>query len=78
MISRLYELTLARKPRLDELRLTQNFLKAQAAVIRDRIARGETVSKLKDLPKGVDEATAAAWIDLCLATMNLNEFVYVK
>jgi Protein of unknown function (DUF1549)/Protein of unknown function (DUF1553)/Planctomycete cytochrome C len=78
MISRLYELTLARNPRLDELRLTQNFLKGQAAVIRDRIARGEMVSKLRDLPKGVDEAMAAAWVDLCLATMNLNEFVYLN
>ena len=78
MISRLYELTLARKPRLDELRLTQNFLRGQAAVIRDRIARGETASKLQDSPKGADEATAAAWVDLCLATMNLNEFVYLK
>jgi hypothetical protein len=78
MISRLYELTLARKPRLDELRLTQNFLKGQSAVIRERIARGETVAKLKDLPKGVDEAMAAAWVDLCLATMNLNEFIYLN
>src|SRR5262245_16832143 len=78
MISRLYELTLARNPRLDELRLSQSFLKGQAAVIRDRIARGETVSKLRDLPKGVDEAAAAAWVDLCLATMNLNEFVYLN
>jgi hypothetical protein len=81
MIARLYELTLARKPRPDELRLTQNFLKGQSAVIRARIARGETVSKPQDLPNGpksMDEATAAAWVDLCLATMNLNEFVYVK
>ncbi|HKQ74083.1 MAG TPA: PSD1 and planctomycete cytochrome C domain-containing protein [Blastocatellia bacterium] len=78
MISRLYELALARKPRLDELRVTQNFLKGQAAVIRERAARGETVAKLNGLPKNVDEATAAAWVDLCLATMNLNEFVYVK
>jgi mono/diheme cytochrome c family protein len=81
MISRLYDLTLARKPRPDELRLTQNFLKAQAAVIRGRIARGETVSKPQHLPKGpngMDEATAAAWVDLCLATMNLNEFVYLN
>jgi uncharacterized protein DUF1553/uncharacterized protein DUF1549/cytochrome c len=81
MISRLYELTLARKPRPDELRLTQNFLKEQASLIRDRLARGEPVSKPQDLPKGpksMGEATAAAWVDLCLATMNLNEFVYVK
>jgi hypothetical protein len=78
MIFRLYELTLAREPRLDELRLTQNFLKGQASVIRERIARGESVSKLKDLPNGVDEAMAAAWVGLCLATMNLNEFVYLN
>jgi hypothetical protein len=78
MISRLYALTLARKPRLDELRLTQSFLKGQAAVIRERIARGEAVARLKELPKGVDEATAAAWVDLCLATLNLNEFVYLN
>lgn len=78
MISRLYELALARKPQLAELRLTREFLKGQAAVIRDRVARGEAVAKLKDLPKGVDEAAAAAWVDLCLATMNLNEFVYVR
>jgi hypothetical protein len=77
-ISRLYELTLARKPRPDELQLTRNFLKAQAAVIRDRIERGAPVSKLKDPPHDIDDATAAAWVDLCLATMNLNEFVYVK
>jgi len=78
MISRLYCLALARKPRLDELRLTQSFLKGQAAVIRDRAARGETIAKLNGSPKSVDEATAAAWVDLCLATMNLNEFVYLK
>jgi hypothetical protein len=78
MISRLYELTLAREPRPGELRLTQSFLKGQAAVIRDRIARGEMVSKLRDLPNGVDGAVAAAWVDLCLATMNLNEFIYLK
>jgi hypothetical protein len=81
MISRLYELTLARGPRPDELRLTQNFLKGQAAVIRDRIAGGATVSKIQGAPKGqksMDEATAAAWVDLCLATMNLNEFVYLN
>jgi cytochrome c553 len=78
MISRLYELTLARKPRPDEFRLTQNFLKGQAALIRDRIARGEPVSKTQGAPKGLDDGTATAWVDLCLAMMNLNEFVYLN
>ncbi len=78
MMTRLYELALARTPRPVELRATQSFLRDQTAIIRGRIARGEAVVKLKDLPKGVDVATAAAWVDLCLATMNLNEFVYLN
>jgi hypothetical protein len=78
MIAKLYDLTLARRPRLVELRVTQRFLQDQAAIIRGRIARGEAVTKLKDLPKQVDPAVAAAWVDLCLATMNLNEFVYLN
>ncbi len=78
MITRLYELALARTPRPVELRAVQSFLKDQAAIIRGRATRGEAVTKLKDSPKGVEVAAAAAWVDLCLATMNLNEFVYVK
>lgn len=78
MITRLYELTIARKPRVDELLVTRDFLKEQAAVIRGRIAHGEAVSKPHGAPKTMDAAIAAAWVDLCLATMNLNEFVYVN
>ncbi len=78
MITRLYDLTLARRPQIAELRVTRSFLKDQAPIIRQRIARGEAVTKLNDLPKSADAAVAAAWVDLCLATMNLNEFVYVR
>ncbi len=78
MITRLYELALARKPQLTELKSSREFIKGQTAIIRGRLARGEPVVKLNALPNGVDEATAAAWVDLCLATMNLNEFVYVN
>jgi cytochrome c553 len=78
MMTRLYELALARAPRPAELRATQSFLNDQAAIIRGRVARGEAITRLKDLPKGADGARAAAWVDLCLATMNLNEFVYLN
>ncbi len=78
MIGKLYELALGRKPKLEELKITQAFLKDQTAVIRGRLARGETVAKLNELPEAVDKARAAAWVDLCLATMNLNEFVYLN
>lgn len=78
MIARLYELALGRLPRPAELRLTRTFLKDQTAVIRGRIAGGEKIAEVKTALKSVDGATAAAWVDLCLATMNLNEFVYVR
>jgi cytochrome c553 len=78
MIARLYELALARKPQIAEVRLTQSFLKDQTAIIRGRIARGEHVVKFDELPKSIDAAIAAAWVDLCLATLNLNEFVYLN
>ncbi len=77
-IARLYELTLGRAPRADEYRATHAFLKEHTTILRDRQARGETIVALHDLPKNIDAITAAAWVDLCLATLNLNEFVYVK
>ena len=78
MITRLYELAFARRPQPAEFRAAQEFLRGQTAILRGRIARGEAVVKLTGLPKGIEGAKAAAWVDLCLATMNLNEFVYVK
>jgi mono/diheme cytochrome c family protein len=78
MIRTLYELTLGRAPSAEELKSTQAFLKAHAAILRDRKAQRERIAEVKDLPKDIDAITAAAWVDLCLATLNLNEFVYVK
>jgi mono/diheme cytochrome c family protein len=78
MIARLYELALSRPPRAEEQKATQTFLKAHTALIRQRIVRRESVVQLQSLPETIDAATAAAWVDLCLATLNLNEFVYVK
>ncbi|MEP7338788.1 MAG: DUF1549 and DUF1553 domain-containing protein [Acidobacteriota bacterium] len=78
MILRLYELALGRLPQPAEAQATRAFLKEQAAIIRQRIARGEKVAALNDAPKSVEAAAVAAWVDLCLATMNLNEFVYLR
>ncbi|MGH9800802.1 MAG: DUF1553 domain-containing protein, partial [Blastocatellia bacterium] len=78
MVGRLYELAIGRLPRAAEKQMTLAFLKEQAAIIRQRIARGEKVAELKGLPKSVDAASAAAWVDLCLSTYNLNEFVYLR
>ena len=77
-ITKLYELTLGRVPRAEEYKATQVFLREHAAILQGRKARGETIAVIEDLPKNIDTLTAAAWVDLCLATLNLNEFVYVK
>jgi len=77
MISRLYELALGRLPQPTEKQMTKAFLKDQTAILRQRIAKRETVAQLKDL-KSVDAASAAAWVDLCLSVYNLNEFIYLQ
>ncbi|MBS1810105.1 MAG: DUF1553 domain-containing protein [Acidobacteria bacterium] len=78
MITKLYELTLGRAPRLEENTAAQTFLKEHSAILHVRKSRGERIAELRDATVKVDSITAAAWIDLCLATLNLNEFVYVK
>ncbi|HWQ36300.1 MAG TPA: PSD1 and planctomycete cytochrome C domain-containing protein [Blastocatellia bacterium] len=78
MIMRLYELALSRPPRPAETQAVQRFLKEHTALIRERIARRESVVQVPNPPRTVEAATAAAWVDLCLATLNLNEFVYVR
>lgn len=78
MIARLFELTLGRLPKTAELQTTRAFLKEQSAFIRQRIQRGEKVATLNELSKSVDAAETAAWVDLCLSTYNLNEFVYLR
>jgi hypothetical protein len=75
-ISRLYELTLGRLPAAQEQQLTREFLRQQTALIAARQQRGEKLTQLEGLPRAVSQAEAAAWVDLCLATLNLNEFLY--
>jgi hypothetical protein len=78
MIARLYELALGRQPKPAEVQATRAFLKEQATLLHGRIARGEKVAVINDAPKSVDAAMVAAWVDLSLATMNLNEFLYLR
>ncbi|MFN0112279.1 MAG: DUF1549 and DUF1553 domain-containing protein [Blastocatellia bacterium] len=76
MIARLFNLAFGRSPQVAELQTTRAFLKEQASIIRQRIARGEKVAKL-NVEGAVDAATAEAWVDLCLSAYNLNEFLYL-
>jgi hypothetical protein len=76
-VRRLYELTVNRPPSSKELEATERFLREQTALIRERLGRGEPVARLEGVA-GVDPAEGAAWADLCLAALNMNEFIYVR
>ncbi len=77
-IERLYTLTLARPPQPRELAATERFLADQAQILRERRKRGAAIARLDGIPTEIDPVEAAAWADLSLAVLNLNEFVYVR
>ncbi len=77
-IARLFELALGRLPSAVEMQTTRAFLREQRTLLAGRLQRGEALAQVKDAPPSVAPVVAAAWVDLCLATLNLNEFVYVN
>jgi hypothetical protein len=77
-IARLFELSLGRLPDATELQATREFLRQQTALLTGRLQRGEKLVQVAGLDPKIAQAEAAAWVDLCLATLNLNEFVYVN
>lgn len=77
-IARLFELGLGRLPSAVELQTARTFLREQRALLTPRMQRGVTLAQVKDPPTKVAPKAAAAWVDLCLALLNLNEFVYVN
>jgi hypothetical protein len=77
-VARLFLLALGRPARPDELRATERFLADQTALLRRRAAKGELPAVDGGAPAGEDAAAFTALADLCLATLNLNEFVNVR
>jgi hypothetical protein len=78
MLDRLYLLTQGRPPRPAERAATERFLRDQSTIIRERLTRGEPVTRLPGTKAAVGDAEAAAWVDLCLAAFNLNDFMYLR
>jgi len=77
LVESLWVRVLGRTPTAIELATATQFLRDQRETIRKRIAAKETVLVPGNLREGADAAHAAALADLCLATFNVNEFVYV-
>jgi len=80
-VERAFHIIFSRNPSDDERRTVLDFLNQQAAEISTRLVKNEKNEKvvLPDrLPQGMDRARAAAFVDLCQALLNSNEFVYVN
>lgn len=77
IIARAWRLALARPPRPDEGAAARQFLDEQVQLLRDRLLARHAVGIPPGTPSGIDPALAAAVADLCLALLNLNEFVYI-
>ncbi len=77
-IRRLYLLCFGREPLPREGDTTGRFLRGQRALLQSRMRGDETLRRPDGFPRPTSTAEVLAWTDLCLATLNLNEFAYVR
>jgi hypothetical protein len=76
-ISRIYQRVLGRDPAPDERDQAGAFLDGQTSLLRRDRDRGRALAWPRGAPADLDPAEAAAWVDLALAMLNRNEFLYV-
>ena len=72
----LYQRTLGRAPSDREIAAATTFLRTQAALLKDT-PDDKLTAPLPPPVEGTSPQEAAAWLDLCLAMFNLNEFIYL-
>lgn len=75
-IDRMFALTLGRPPNSVEMRATLSFIDDQVKLLRRQPSVGTHTAAVA--PKNVDTVLYIATADLCLATLNLNDFVYLR
>jgi len=76
-VTRLYRVTLGREPKPVEVQRAGKFLAEQSRLLRGQAVESRSLARPTFVPDGTDPAEAAAWVDLALAMLNRNEFVYV-
>lgn len=77
-VERAYRLTLSRPPNTAEREAVSSFLDRQTALLSEKQARNEKFPLPDGLPAGIEAPRAGAFVDLCHALMNSNEFLYVN
>ncbi|HYI95924.1 MAG TPA: DUF1549 and DUF1553 domain-containing protein [Bryobacteraceae bacterium] len=71
-----FRLAYSRKPDSWEMDRSVTFLSRQRGLLNERAAKGEKLAAPSRTVEGVNAVDAAALVDLCLALINSNEFVY--
>lgn len=75
-VDRVYRILYSRSPDGWEKDSSQSFLYRQRDIVRKRAAAGEKLALPTGLSENADKVTAAAFVDLCHALLNSNEFIY--
>lgn len=68
---------LSREPEPQELKISEQFLEKQSALLSARCSNGGTVLLPVPFVKFLDAGRGAALVDFCHALFNANEFLYV-
>ena len=77
-LNALYRRAVGRVPNATERKLATDFMKDQAATVRERLKAKLPVGiDATALPAGADVAHARALADLCVVLFNTHEFVYI-
>jgi hypothetical protein len=77
-VERAFRIVLSRPPKPLEEKEMLNFLDEQKTLLAARLARNEKVRLPEKIPNSMDPAHVAAFVDLCHALLNSNEFLYVN
>jgi hypothetical protein len=77
-IDRTYRLLFSRAPRPEESKSILEFLEHQTVLLNQRMAGNQKPPLPDAVPEGMPPARAAAFVDLCHALMNSNEFIYMN
>ena len=77
-VDRAYRLAFTRTPTEAERKSALDFLSRQSTILAERMATDDKTPVPENIPAGVEKVRAAAFVDLCHALLNSNEFVYVN
>jgi hypothetical protein len=77
-IERTYRLLFSRAPQPEESKSVREFLDKQTALLQPRVDGNAKPPMPDQIPEGMAPARAAAFVDLCHALMNSNEFIYIN